>query len=1058
MKIDIEELKRQDKYTYESLNVKIKEINKIKEELMEKGFPNVSFDLIISKYKKENIPSPIIINDLNNYINKYKKDLLNLFKNIQNKIIIIDINDYKNNPFFYEILELVNKDSFKYKKDVEISKYIENIIIKYLFKNRYKEELNNVYDNLIDLKVGLKYAKQNIKQSNDKFINQIESSIKIFHQNNISKLVSKVYNINVEDSNEIDFDVKEYKKTNESIATVRDDALHTLIFPYNSNKIPNIINKKQKNKDDLELIKEANDLNKIIKDMKKTYVKDKSKKQTGNVIVKVEIDFDKNKKTIEKIENIKKIKKTIEIIKSQSMTLDRPFILRFRKISKKQKANGMYYFNQNQEDSDFDQIIIDTESPGSIIHELGHLIDLTKLENTKERNYMVEKYANKLNLKKERKVSYYYKPTEIVARLVELGHLLKYPEETKDIIKLVKKEEEYISNEDIYFDYTKLTKEEKKEIIYFYDIYFENTLEKDVNLDLFKVKFLQKQMQNYRSLRLEKAKEKLNIWKKDNKSIKSVLRKMNNKIMKDMFEKINNNPGQEMNKLEMIIFFDEAVSSLLLTNNVESMIEYDNIVQEEYEKLKEEEKLDLIDFNKDIKNNMDKKNHLYLISRNKTIAKNIQNIKREEIKKIEIEKKEEEKIPELRKMIDDIERICIQIDRKEIYGLLNKYTIEDYKRLLKLDKKKMTKFIIDELKLKKEKEIRKRELQILTYFKENKIDLTNIEIENIISNVIDKIETKYKLPNYIKWEKNIIEKFQTYKEKQTEYDKRNLILSIKDLLNQKRNEYEKFINVKEHLGNDLKKVIDDVDLFLPEQLRNKEVINLMKTENNELFSIFMDEIKSQYTIKELKELELFEYIEASDEKKEEEKIIYQIEKIIPIILKKKEKLNKNNFMNELLKELPDLSINNIKELPNVRYIIEMIEEVYEKIEFLDSLQEQIEQIGVPFVVSSNEDDFVEEYRKVLVSDFISLEDSKRIVIEELKEEGIDVEKIDIIKNENIELIKKEQELNLSIQKSLEKPELKKLKKIYLEEIDILMKSLNIKKVADKEKIEKNRKA
>jgi len=148
------------------------------------------------------------------------------------------------------------------------------------------------------------------------------------------------------------------------------------------------------------------------------------------------------------------------------------------------KADGLYIDN-------FDIVAVNGKSPGSILHEIIHLIDIKNIQTNpllmNKREEIIQFGKSKLDLSEIniKKIEYYSDDYEIIARMGEIAGLLMEEENEKNNyegtkiiatnendISMVKEREYYEKNKGIYFDFQNWTEGQKKEVIDFYKSFF----------------------------------------------------------------------------------------------------------------------------------------------------------------------------------------------------------------------------------------------------------------------------------------------------------------------------------------------------------------------------------------------------------------------------------------------------------------------------------------------------------------------------------------------------------------------------------------------------------
>ncbi|WP_434656677.1 hypothetical protein [Sulfurimonas sp. NW9] len=177
----------------------------------------------------------------------------------------------------------------------------------------------------------------------------------------------------------------------------------------------------------------------------------------------VEIDGDGS---LEKMTNL------VKQIEELKLNTSVKFTLKARKLGNL-KARGVFFQNQ---------LIVaeDVRDTSAIIHEIGHLIHLTRFEENKFVNYMIDKLTPMIELDDEispTKENYYKKPTEVVARACEIAGLFA-KEDGRLVIddsnfEIIKSREFYTQYKGIYFNFTDFDKTTKDELLALFELFYE---------------------------------------------------------------------------------------------------------------------------------------------------------------------------------------------------------------------------------------------------------------------------------------------------------------------------------------------------------------------------------------------------------------------------------------------------------------------------------------------------------------------------------------------------------------------------------------------------------
>ena len=116
--------------------------------------------------------------------------------------------------------------------------------------------------------------------------------------------------------------------------------------------------------------------------------------------------------------DVLKVINLIQQIKGLKLNLHTDFTLKVRKLGN-YKAAGLCVPSQNI-------VAVNIDRPSSLIHELTHLVDLTNdnIKGSSQREILINKFRDKLELDDVTKQGYFSSDEEIVARLGELSYLL----------------------------------------------------------------------------------------------------------------------------------------------------------------------------------------------------------------------------------------------------------------------------------------------------------------------------------------------------------------------------------------------------------------------------------------------------------------------------------------------------------------------------------------------------------------------------------------------------------------------------------------------------------
>ncbi len=180
-------------------------------------------------------------------------------------------------------------------------------------------------------------------------------------------------------------------------------------------------------------------------------------------ISSVEIDCDAS---------IEKMIKLVNQIEKFSINSKEKFTLKARKLGN-YKARGLYLRNSCV-------VAEDIRDTSAILHEIGHHIHLSDFEEDKFVNYLINKLSQKIQLEEEQlsKSSYYYEPTEIVARACEIAGLFAMEaglftiKEDVDL-QIIKTRQYYEQFSGTYFQLETFSDEDKEELISLFKLFFQ---------------------------------------------------------------------------------------------------------------------------------------------------------------------------------------------------------------------------------------------------------------------------------------------------------------------------------------------------------------------------------------------------------------------------------------------------------------------------------------------------------------------------------------------------------------------------------------------------------
>jgi len=357
---------------------------------------------------------------------------------------------------------------------------------------------------------------------------------------------------------------------------------------------------------------------KINQNEEKTAIKQKQNR--NNLINDLITNFSKNNNILEmeidKDTSLSETIKLLNILEIKNINTQTPYQLKIRKL-------GNYNATGLEIQTDLPIVAIDPRVPFSLIHELSHLL----YENIYIKNEELSVYSNdlinKLKMKMTdipaKKKEYYYKPTEIFARIGEIAYILNLINYTNDVkgkefsndiyfteekIKelnekskelndgLIKEFNFYFDkiNKGIYFNFDKMTINElSTAMLYFQDYYtFQNKIPKQIKDINFENVFENK---NKSTLMLKINRGKINpnirpVFEEFNNKIKNINKmifeykyKTYNKNEKDFEKELNENFNNLKNSLlYKIISNDKDIN--LYTNFSEFKEKFETFIKE----------------------------------------------------------------------------------------------------------------------------------------------------------------------------------------------------------------------------------------------------------------------------------------------------------------------------------------------------------------------------------------------------------------------------------------------------------------------------------------------
>lgn len=934
---------------------------------------NINFKTTNIEWFKEN-NEKMDVNDffkeINNYIKNTEKLLSKIFELYERDDLEVGFFEKKEG---YKDYLYINIEGKKYKFDMvklrtNTSKSIFKNLIKEAIYNKLKTDFPKSFANYQEYKNSYSSATTNTKYKTP-LHHQLGTNAKEYHQEKITDLFNKYIGlevVNAEKTGEIVRETTTDGKIPKKVATIREDAKHTLIFPLSEEEVKKY---KKEVKGD-----EKNKLNEKIIELHEFIL-------SQNLFKKVEVDMTVNKTIDAKIEQLNKVQSTIEQTNSQNLSIDKPFIYRIRKIYEKRNIEGMYI--EDKENIN-DTIVVDPNFPGAFIHELAHLIDFKKFKKDDIRNYIIKKYKSKIKLEDFSDNLKYYleitKPTEIIARLMELAYLKKYPNEEKNIIRLVDNKEFYEMRSKTYFNFEEFKSSDWEELIAIYDVFFEDVLsksEKEEKLDWLKINkestYLNEGESHFSYFRTEEDKEKTALLK--------ILRAYNPEITQKMFDDIRENPNNSYHikdeGLVMLFYYFLSTDKLNQYNNVNRIVpeiymahnlgNY-KVIREEFNKIDSGLLTKLLNANKEFK-----RFNGYLVHRNNkdTIKKSLDNIGKKFpiFEDIELELK------------DSLFNLVLDAD----YGLFNLLNTQNINEIIKKDANVFLNEILEitNTSFEKSKNYKARSFIEKLYYYNNYRNYSNIKNDFPIVNKEDVKEIlKYIVKNNVHFnfyyqrdsqDGNIAEELESIK--QAYADGYPVLEKIDDeFVNRVMNDIEYI------LRKSIKKITKNEyfafkEVKIPNFL-NKEGFELLvrNAENKEDLKKFISVYSKGKTISELKEIDIYKYLSKEDKEDLNIKMEIMIKKEIPEMESQKELFLKKDFLKNIIDMIPNFNNKDMNSLLRAKSVLNIINKLYIKIETIENNKIQKEDIKESIKRESTLKEIIFEEKKLLLEEGLEKEE------------------------------------------------------------------------------------
>ena len=762
---------------------------------------------------------------------------------------------------------------------------------------------------------------------------------------------------------------------NDSIATAFSDAKQTIIFPLSEETLKQY---------PIQKWPQINTLNELFID-----------KSYNQYIDKLEIHL-VSKGYENKLFELNKHIDTLKHVFSSNLALNSSFVLRYRKLGK-HKAEGLASISPS--DNEISSIIIDpTSNHPSIIHELAHLIDIKNFKNSDIRNFIVNYFRKKLDFSNskypEKYTSYLKSSNEIVARLCEIGHDIKFPEQEEEIIRLCKSREFY-ENDDRYFDLKNLSEVEKNMIKDFYSLFFENTsnLDKEQLISNLNSKIKTHNVSD--SNKSSKTRQAMSELLKEKSSLKKILRNYNPEVVAFLLEDIKK---REKNGEELILSEEQIISYLFSLLSANHLNRFNNLkrlsASEDYPTMISEN-VEIFELLKDSINNLNTEQQLNMIS-----IDSFSNDLRAIINSNTLLNRKGSNIDTIKRIAAKAISNISKYKEKQEYGLFSLLTNDSLSNLFSFNPEVSAQAFNNLLNKVIEKEKNNKLFEIMnstcnTSSKENfQVKLTEQQLfeafissfnNNFPSSAIYNISKNIKSPDIYSIVYNLFSKIYSEKIKSTNidmnlYENDDIKNIFDDLL--KKIDFNNPNKMKDSIPFDT--FITDIDLNLIEFFSSDEIIESLILTNNPFSKELLNNLLLNINPQDLIKKKYFSKLDTDIQLRTNNKLEYLIKIIIPKALEQKKFFLDNDFAEELVNETSDFHLN-ISKLPKARFILSLVKELYQEIEYLEEVK------------ASSVDEFIgvfDEYGAFLE---FSIEDIEKITTK--KEKILE----DLESNENIPL-------------------------------------------------------
>jgi hypothetical protein len=785
------------------------------------------------------------------------------------------------------------------------------------------------------------------------------------------------------------------KMNPKTVATIYEDAQHTIVFPLSEEEIKKYEKTSVKN----QIITEINEL---------------VKSPTNKFFKKVEVDISDSREVENQVENLKKVKETLEVINAQNLTLADKFVFRIRKFgkhdSKYRILNGVY-MPANQEIQD-PTIAVKTGvgGAGAVMHELAHLIDLTQFANDPMRNTLVSYLVGKVdtnNMRKQEKV-YYTKPTEVIARYIELGHTLKYPETSEHLIRLSKPVDYYKQNSAIYFDFANWGEQEKSNAIDFYDVFCENTMGKETKETVYAGLF-----NDYKTKRQEQREQtktttsKLTAEQLAEKRLLTVLREYDSEMVKYVLDstarKEKNGEYNEFSQVENITMFLSFLGAGVLTpyNRQADLKDRTTVKIEQMARVNAESLGHIVNAFKQLS----PEQQLEVIGSQGQVSDLAKILRLVQLKNW----RSSTTINGIRARMLELNTDITNFEMKSDYGMLNAASQSDINNYIQNHGEKFNEILGDMLDKSTQDQKIKQTIELFDIMTKEDgfgVVITDEDVKLLYLSLIDygNRHGKYTVTRQVDQKNQVLTNLIMGMYSELDSLRWSNTVLTETMFEKMVDERLEFFLSKKNKGSvqipaDL--ILRDKTYNLPEVLKSKETIQQLIKNNNPATQSLLNAIKD--SMSPLQVLEMFK-----DSLTEEEikffraKQQYQISKVIPQLKAQFTELSKIDLTKELVKITGITDEKSLSNIPRTKAILSLVKGVqvsFEQIEYLKELSESVKAgTAVVFEYDGFEDNLIyannddeESLNKVMDSLPMMTE-----MIEELDEGLTDEEKTEIL--------------------------------------------------------------